>query len=66
MLDFRACDASLDHQPELQVKQIPIPKLNSNYLDLQELSCFEVTLFSHLIHEKVDTLFRDFEFGCNP
>ena len=35
-------------------------------LSIQRLSGFEFALFSHFIHEKIDSLFRNLEFGRNP
>ena len=45
---------------------LPDPNAAGIRFSTQELSRFEFALFSHFIHEKVDALFGDFEFGGNP
>jgi hypothetical protein len=49
-------------------KQTLIPDADTalRCFPVQELSRFEFTLFSHLINEKINTLFRKLEFGRNP
>jgi len=45
---------------------VPDANAAGTRLSTQELSRFEFALFSHFIHEKVDTLFRKLEFGGKP